>query len=116
MAIVTERQTASPPLVAPDVGTRMPPAVGVLAALPAVALAIWSLLVGSSPSTAEVVRAVLVALSGPARAPRSRPPPPAPARAVVLVRRHRRRLGTLADPFEAHRSLDGASAFVVDLP
>ena len=62
MAVVTER-----PLVPTSVATGEPevrptPVIGVVAALPAIALAIGSLLVGSEPSSAEVVRAILVLL------------------------------------------------------
>src|SRR5262245_64182912 len=82
MAVVTERPSVPTPLANGETEVRATPLVGVVAALPALALAIGSLLVGSSPSSAEVVRAVLVILW-------------AAAGMALLVRRRQTRLGPL---------------------
>src|SRR5262245_25589386 len=115
MAVVTERPSVPTPLANGETEVRATPLVGVVAALPAVALAIGSLLVGSSPSSAEVVRAVLVILW-------------AAAGMALLVRRRQTRLGplvlvgatiggvgALASAIDSHRAPSGAAGLLADL-
>ena len=62
MTTVTDRPGVLPATVAAEPEARSSSVMGIALALPAVALAVASLLVGSEPSAAEVVRAVLVVL------------------------------------------------------
>ena len=89
--------------------------VGVLGALPAVALAAGSLLLGDGPAAAEVVRAVLVVLwatAGAALTARRRHSRLGP---LVLVGATIGGLGALAGAMDAHRSLHGGASLLVDL-
>jgi signal transduction histidine kinase len=115
MAVVTERPLVPTPLANGEAEVRATPLVGVIAALPAVGLAIGSLLVGSKPTAAEVVRAVLVVLW-------------AAAGMALLVRRRQTRLGplvlvgatigavgALASAVDSHRAPSGAAGLLADL-
>ena len=115
MAVVTDRPLVPTPVATGEPDVRPTPLVGVVAALPAVALAIGSLLVGSKPTSAEVVRAILVLLW-------------AAAGMALTVRRSQTRLGPLvlvgatigavgamASVLETHRSASGAAGLALDL-
>ncbi len=93
MAVVTERPLVSTPVATGEPEVRPTPVIGVVAALPAVALAVGSLLVGSKPSSAEVVRAILVAAVGRRGNGADRPAVPDPPRPAGARRRDHRRGG-----------------------
>ena len=82
MTTVTDRPGVLPATVAAEPEARSSSVMGIALALPAVALAVASLLVGSEPSAAEVVRAVLVVLW-------------AAAGATLTTRRRHSRLGPI---------------------
>ena len=115
MAVVTERPLVPTPLAAGEPEVRARPVLGFAAALPAIALAIGSLLVGSEPSSAEVVRAILVLLWAAAgmaltvRRPQTRLGP------LVLVGATVGAVGAMASALETHRSPTGAAGLAVDL-
>ena len=62
MTAVTDRPGVVPATIATEPEARSSSAFGIALALPAVALAVVSLVVGSEPTAAELVRAVLVVL------------------------------------------------------
>ena len=115
MTTVTDRPGVLPATVAAEPEARSSSAMGVALALPAVALAVVSLLVGSEPSAAEVVRAVLVVLWAAAGA------------TLTTRRRHSRlgpivlggatvgALGALANAVASHHAPTGAGGVIVDL-
>ena len=115
MTTVTDRPGVLPATVAAEPEARSSSVMGVALALPAVALAVASLLVGSEPSAAEVVRAVLVVLWAAAGA------------TLTTRRRHSRLgpivlggatvggLGALANAVASHHAPTGAGGVIVDL-
>ena len=115
MTTVTDRPGVLPATVAAEPEARSSSVMGIALALPAVALAVASLLVGSEPSAAEVVRAVLVVLWAAAGA------------TLTTRRRHSRlgpivlggatvgALGALANAVASHHAPTGAGGVIVDL-
>ena len=114
LEVQRERATAGVPGVSePD--ARATPVAGLVGALPAAVLAIVSLLVGSQPSAAEVVRAVLILLWAAAGVTLAARPARTRLGRIVLVGATIGAVGALSAAVEAHRAPSGVAALLADL-